>query len=545
MADTGLQAEEFGALVAQLEQALASYRQTYAQPADDGPPPPMRPGMPTPPGWRPSPAVAPAQEQKPYTAYNALAQPIGALGYMADNVNPLTYFTGPSINYLPDNALMAPVRTGYRHAQDSRNALLAGLTVAGQTMEAVSPALGPAEAPLYGVSKVLQAPGAVARATARSAASTAADLPHVLRTAGQRTAQAASDAASTVSNPLATIAGDIKAGVGDARTAKLYRDLETMAGEYSAMHDVPGRLTKEQLARSREISSEAPLMASEYRRLTGEDLVPDARSIGMYPIPEMSGVRQFGTPIINEFMPRVTQPQTRNPLLAHQPGPPMDARGLPDPRFQEGPPGVFRRPGQIPYEDNLDAQFRVMKGQQEVASPARPPHPLGRLDDPYASQLDRMTAAVNRGELSVESILRSQNPRQTLEAVAGRYGYTGEDGLQRFAGDLATIGGGRADLGIGRMVDRGPDNLFRTNPQWSAFDRIMRDARDAGRFTTPPSSDRVRALNDPIETPHGFRDPESGRWVSGPRKTPQGDARAQSGGFGDAPDNPLARRPRR
>ncbi len=548
MADTqGLQAEEFGMLIAQLEQMLGDYRKSY--PAQEPPrqyyPTPIEPGRPTPPGWAPPGSDVARPPQKPYTAYNALAQPVGALAAMADNVNPLTYITGPSVDYLPQGAWTDPVRTGYQHAQDARGALLSGLTAAGQTMEAISPSLGPAEAPLYGAGKLLQAPAAAVRATTRATAASVADAPHTIKTALQRAGQGVSDAAVTIRNPLAAVSEDARAGIGDARVARLQREGEAIAAEYEKLM-TPGRpLTRDEIALRGDLEDRALKISGELKRLTGENQLVDARGVGMYPIPEMSGVRQFGTPIINEYMPRVTQPQPRNPLLAHQPGPPMDARGLPDPRFQEGPLGVWRRPGQIPYEDNLDAQLRVLKGQQEVASPSRPPYPLGRLTDQDASPLDRLTAAVNRGEFSVESILRSPNPRQTLEAVAGRYGYVGEDGLQRFAGDLATVGGRRADLGIGRMVDKGPDNLFRTNPQWSQFDKTMQDARSAGRFSDPPTSDTVRSLPEPVETPHGFRDPSSGQWTSGPKTTRQGAVSGEGGGFESAPENPLAKRPRR
>lgn len=539
---TAMQAEEFGALLAQLEQTLGEYRKSYAAPEPAGPVPPMRPGMPTPPGWRPQAQDQSAPQQPQFGLERFVGMPLGALVALSEGPVARSIY-GPGIDRIPQNPLTATMRAGYDTTINSQNALLAGLAAAGQTIESVSPAFGPAEAPLYGASKVLQAPAAAARAAVRSGSALAADLPHIARTTAQRATQATSDAASAVRNPLAAVAEDVKAGVQDARAAQLYRELEAAAKDYNALTASRGPMTQAEIERRAQIGQTVPRMASDYRRMTGEDLVPDVRGIGQYQIPELMGARSTGKPIINELMPTATRPQMRTNLLQHQPGPPTVRSGsmdLPDPRFIESPPGVWRRKGALPYEDDLDAQFRVMKGQQEIASPSRPPHPLGSVD-PNAQPRDRLLEGLNRGDFSVDRILRSPNPRQALEEVAGRYGYIGEDGLKRFAGDLAVIGGRRAEIGIGRMVDRGPDNLFRTNPQWAEFDQIMRDARGVGRFNDPPTP-RGGPLPEPVETPHGYRDPHSGQWTSAPTTARPAEVSGEETGFGKVPQNPLAKR---
>lgn len=537
MADVqGLQAEEFGMLLSQLEQQLSDYRRQYASPdvqsqigvarqmeTGFGPDILPRPGLTGPPSRQMMVSGGIDQVMSPVT--------------MPPDATPSSMM--PSWGQLG----MGLVVGGLGGALAARK-LMARNPLA-QSAES-SPPVNPLSEP---------------RSALRATAATVADLPYVVKDAAGKVSQSASDVAGTVVNPLARATREVRAGVDDARLARLQREGEAVAAEYERLNGLTRPMTPDEVAQRAAAKDRIVSIGDDIRKLTGENQLVDTRGFGMYDIPDLKMRRPspLGVPMPPDSeLPVYLRRTPLNPLIADQrPGrvqsgasplpemeTPLTIQGVPFSRVGESE--GYRRPAvrtdALTYEDNPAAQARVRRGQEYLAEPrGRTQQPMPDFDGTNAR--DRLQWLVQKGKISKESVLSSPDPAKMLEITAEYLGYRGPQRMQALATDLGIVGGPGADLRIGGIVKSGPQG-FESRPEWQAYDRTMGDAQSMGRFSANPPSP-VRSGPDLVETPHGMRDPVTGRWVSGPRQTPQGDARAQSGGFGDAPDNPLARRPRR
>lgn len=174
--------DEFAAMLGELETSLGDYRKTYGGP-----------GQPTMPGTKSTPPTPAMQgSTASMTPYNVLATTAGAGMAATRLLNPL--MASPT-KYLPDNDWTSPLKAGEAAAIDAGKDLLKGLDFAGQTMEAVGPALGP----VGPAGKMARAPAAAVKAAEEVKGPLR--TPHGFRdtTSGQWAAAPAGDAKSPLS----------------------------------------------------------------------------------------------------------------------------------------------------------------------------------------------------------------------------------------------------------------------------------------------------------------------------------------------------------